>query len=128
MTAWQFCTSGSAIGRAGLYAQTIPAIYNSGSLLVNSGSLLLGFYNAAEGKIEQETATAFSDNYTTLPIGVQNQLSNVCSSLIAMDIVQYSPSSYLTREADMLMNKNSSIIAAGMNALNDKTKHSFRLP
>jgi hypothetical protein len=45
-----------------------------------------------------------------------------------MDIVQYSPSSYLTREADMLMNKNSSIIAAGMTALMDKTKHSFRNP
>jgi hypothetical protein len=119
MTSWQFCTSGAAINRSGTHAN---------STIIASGSALLEYYNAAEGKIEQETSTAWSDSYSSLTTGVQNQLSNVCSSLVAMDIVQYDPSGYLTREADMLMNKNSSIIAAGMKELNDKTKHTLKTP
>jgi hypothetical protein len=118
MTAWQFCTSGAAVARAGANCSSI-----SGSAVT-----MLEWYNAAEGKIEQETSTAWSDNYSGLPNGIKYQLQNICSSLIAMDIIQYNSTGYLTREADMLMNKNSSIIGAGMKELNDKTKHTLKAP
>ena len=117
MTAWLFCTSGAAVQKAGTHVNSALAL---------SGTGLLALYNDAEGKIEQETYTAWSDGYSGLPTGIKNQLSNVCSSIIAMNMVAYDPTGYLTREADMLMNNYSTVIAAGMSALADKTKHDLR--
>ena len=45
-----------------------------------------------------------------------------------MDIVSYDPTGYLTREADMLMNKLSDVVQRGIRELSDKTKLTLRTP
>ena len=119
LTPWQFCTSGAAIYQAGLHA-------NAG--LVATAAALLGFYEHAVGKICVSTHTDWAANYAGLDDSIKAELASVSSSLIAMDIISYDPTGYLTREADMIMNKNNSIIAAGMAALKDKVKHTLSAP
>lgn len=123
MTDWLFCTSGSALAKAGEHNAMTTA-----ANLALSGSLLLEWYHQAEGRIEYETNTAWSGSWATLDNGTKYQLSNVCSALIAMDIISYNNTGYLTREADTLMNKNNNIVNTGLRLLTVKSNHTLLTP
>lgn len=115
---WTFCTSGSAVSRAGVHCNAI-----SGSAVV-----MTKWSDEAEGMIEQETHTDWTTTYSSLPTGIKNQLSNVCSSIIAMRLIAYDPPRYLAREADILLNVNDDIINKGLKALENKTYHTLTTP
>ncbi len=109
MTDWQLCTSGAAIAKAGA---------NANSDIATSGSALLGFYTESEGSISAELHT---DATGTIQTGqLSGALSDVCSSKIAMKIIMYDTTGYLSREADTLLNVNDDIITKGLSKLKDK--------
>ena len=117
-----FCTSGAAVIKAGFHRNTaIDATATA------SGALIL-WSNEAEGRIEAETHTDWTTTYSSLPTGIKNILAETASSLIAMKIISYDPTGYLTREADMLMNNNDDIVKSGLAVLSDKTKHTLASP
>ena len=87
--AWTLTTSGAAILKAGV---------NANSTIVASGAALLSFSNEAEGRIEGETRRLWVSGYSGLDDGMKNVLSDVCSSLIAMQIMSYDMSGYTSRQ------------------------------
>lgn len=110
MATWTLCTSGAAVIRAGVHAN---------SALIVSGSALAGLYDAADGRIVAETRRSWSDNYALVASGCQNLLKDICSSIIAMDIIAYDNTGYIAREGDMLMNKLDERVNTGIATLKD---------
>jgi hypothetical protein len=115
---WTLCTSAAAVAKAGTHCNAVSG----------AATTMAKWSDEAEGKIEQETHTAWVDNYSSLSTGIKNQLSSVCSSIVAMDIISFDPTGYLSREADMLMNKNYDIIITGLKDLENKNKHTLSEP
>ena len=97
--AWTLCTSGSAIIKAGVHADTT----------LHSGDNFDAISTAVEGAIEQETNTSWVANYATLSTSIKSALSDLASSRIAKILIGYNPTGYLAREADMLANINDEI-------------------
>ena len=108
--AFTLCTSGAATIKAG--ANVSPTI------LANEEALNQ-LSNEAEGRIEAETRRKWVDNFSGLDTGIQNALSDVCSSLIAMELVNFNPTVYLTREADLILNVQDDRVRQGMKVLKD---------
>jgi len=106
---WTLCTSGAAISKAGLHAN---------SVIVASGSVLLNWATEAEGRISAECHT----DATTFTGKILTAAGNVCSSMVAMNIIMWDTTGYLTREADTLLNVNDEIITKGIAQIKDKTK------
>lgn len=119
MPTWTLTTSGSAIAKAGTHAN---------STITASGSTLLGWSNEAEGRIESESGKKWVDNYSALPTGIKGILSDVCSSLIAIKIVAYDPTGYITREADLILNVQDDIASKGMAILRELKGGSLQAP
>ncbi|KKM06241.1 hypothetical protein LCGC14_1746000 [marine sediment metagenome] len=107
MTDWQLCTSGAAITKAGA---------NANSTIATSGSALLNWYTEAEGYISMLIHT----DATTLTGPVLVAAGDICSSKIAMNIIAYDTTGYLSREADTLLNVNDDIITKGISTLREK--------
>ena len=116
---WNLTTSGAAIRAAGANANTT---------IISSGAGLLGFSDEADGIIECETRRKWEDNYTGLPTAIKNALDNVAASLIAMRIIAYDPTGYLTREADILLNVNDDRANKGLKILKDFKSNSLQNP
>lgn len=108
---WTFCTSGAAIAKAGL---------NANSSIIASGGALAKWSDEAEGKIQAECHTDFITSWASMDSGTKNAIGDVASSLIAMNIVSYDPTGYLTREADMLMNVNDDRVGKGLAVIKEK--------
>ena len=104
---WLFCTSGSAVAKAGAHCNAV-----SGSEVT-----MAKWSDEAEGAIMLRTNIDFSGSYTSLTPQIKNALSDVCSSYVAMDIIQYDTTGYYAREADTLMNRNDEIINVGIKEL-----------
>lgn len=114
--AWTLTTSGSAVLAAGV---------NANSTITASGTALTYWSNEAEGKICAEGHYDFIANYSSLDTPIQNALADICSALIAINIVKYDPSGYSNaREAetllDVLDNKYSDGIAVLKQKVNQK--------
>ena len=110
---WTFCTSGSAIAKAGTHAN---------STVTMSGSILDAWCDDAEGRVCAECHTDFvtaSGSYTTQ---IKNAIGDICSSLIAMNIIAYDTTGYLSREADILLNVNDDKASKGLQILKNKEK------
>ena len=108
---WTFCTSGSAIAKAGTHAN---------STVIMDGTILDAWCDDAEGRICAECHTDFvsaSGSYSTQII---NALGDIASSLIAMNIISYDTTGYLTREADTLLNVNDDKASKGLQILKNK--------
>jgi len=115
---WTLCTSASAVAKAGTHCSAI-----SGSAVT-----MAKWSDEAEGRIEAETRRSWVTNYTGLPTGIKGILSDVCSSYIAMNIISNDPTGYITREADMLMNRNDDIIVRGLAILKDFKSNTIQTP
>ena len=115
---WTLTTSGSAIIKAGLHANSITA----------SGTELAKMSDEAEGYIENITRRKWVDNHTSLDTGIQGVLSDVTSSLIGMAIVSYDNTGYNVSEADMIMNFNDDRITKGLSRLKDFKSNELKAP
>lgn len=115
---WTLCASGAAIAKAGSHV-------NSG---ITTSSALAVWNLESEGRIESQTRRSWVDNYAGLPAGIKGVLADVCSSLIAMKIISYDTTGYLSREADTLLNVNDEIAAQGMAVLKDFKSNELKAP
>lgn len=94
---WTMCTSGQAITRAGVNA-------NSTIISYSDPTILDSFSDQVEGLIEAETGLAIIDNWAGYKLsGAANMAA---AAKIAMAIVGYDVTGYLTREADTVLNVN----------------------
>ncbi len=84
-SAWTFCTSGSAIFKAGENADA-TAIADATNLAILSSEM--------QGRIIAETRRDWATNYSTLPNGIKDVLSLATSCLIANQIIKSNPSGY----------------------------------
>lgn len=117
-TAWTFCTSAAAVAKAG------ANVSSASSAAVTMADWCI----EAQGTIESQTGKSFIDNYSSLPAGVSGALSDVCSSMVAMKLISYDTTGYLSREADTLMNMNYDIVTKGMKDLEDFKKLKLKNP
>lgn len=113
------CTSGAAVTKAGIHANSDITV---------SSTALDNWADEAEGRIEAETRRTWVEKYSTLTTPVKNALSDVCSSLVAMNIVNYDPTGYLISEADRIMNFNDDRITKGIQVLKDFKSNSMQTP
>lgn len=116
---WTLTTSGAAILKAGAHAN---------STIIASGSALGDFCDEAEGKVQYQTGCDWVTNYSSLSTQVKGILNSVTASLIAMRIISYDNTGYLSREADMLMNMNDDAIKAGVAVLDKYQKSTLKTP
>lgn len=116
---WTLCTSEAAVLKAGTHAN---------SAIIVSGAPLAVWSLEAEGRIELETRRTWVANHAGLAVGLSGALSDVCSSLIAMKIIGYDTTGYLTREADTLLNVNDDIASAGLKLLKDFKSNTLQTP
>jgi len=115
---WTLCTSGAAVMKAGIHCNAI-----SGSV-----ATMAEWSTEAEGRIEAETRRSWVANYSGLPTGVKGILADVCSSLIAMNIIAYDTTGYLSREADALLNVNDDKASSGLRILKDFKSNTLQTP
>ena len=94
---WKMISSAAAIVNAGVHAN---------SVIIASAARLLDWCTQAEGFICAECHNDFIENYSGLNERIKGALQTACGAIIAMNIISYDPTGYLTREADMLMNNN----------------------
>jgi len=104
---WDLCTSGAAISKAGA---------NASSVIVASGALLSNWSTEAEGRVSAECHT----DATTFTGQILAAAGDACSSLIAMNIISYDTTGYLSREADTLLNVNDDKYTKALNILRNK--------
>jgi hypothetical protein len=116
---WTLTTSGAAVNKAGL---------NCNSTISVSGTALAKWSDDAEGYVESQTHRTWVANYTGLPAGIKGVLSDIVSSKVAMAIIAYDSTGYLSREADMLMNYNDDIITKGLGVLKDFDSNQLKTP
>jgi hypothetical protein len=108
---WTLCSSGAAIAKAGTHAN---------SAVIASAATLLEWCTEAEGFICAECHNDFITNYTSQNNQIKNALKQACSSMIAMNIISFDNTGYLTREADTLMNNNYEMYSQSLKYLSIK--------
>ena len=112
---WTFCTSGAAIVKAG-------ANCNSG--LKISGSILADWSDQAEALINTYSRKDWIAEYASVGTNFKNILGDVCSDLIAMKMINYDQSGYISRaESSMMLDVLRDNITRSMGILrNDDNK------
>ncbi len=96
-TAWQFCTSGSAVFKAG---------ENADATAIADGTNLAILSSEVQGRIISETRRDWATTYSTLHNGVKDVLSLASSVAIANHIIKSNPSGFFPGEAELLINVN----------------------
>jgi hypothetical protein len=97
--AWTLCTSGAAIARSGLHAN--PDLITYGGTY---STILDSFSDEAEGLINAETGMDIINNINTYELSGAAKMA--AASRIAMNIIGYDTTGYISREADTLLNIN----------------------
>lgn len=92
--AWTLCTSGSAIVKAGV---------NANSTIVASGSVLSNWSDEAEAYVCDLTRFDVVTNFSSLTSNGKQILQTLCSSMIAQRILAYDPSGYFSRQAETIL-------------------------
>ena len=121
--AFQFCTSGSATAMAGTNANSALIAYGG-----TNKTILDAFSEQSEGDMMLETGMNLSGSLSAMAPGVRNAVANIAASKIAMKIIDYDPTGYLSREADSLLNVNDDIINTGMRFLKEFDNFSLKTP
>ena len=92
---WTLTTSGSAICKAGAYAN---------STIVASGSLLATFSDEVEAKISGILRYDLVTNWSNVKTNFKPFLEDLASDMIALKILGYDPSTYGSREIALIVN------------------------
>ena len=106
--AWTLCLSGSAIWKAGANVNATAVDYANNQVNIDQWS------DESEGEIEALTGKSYVANIANLPHSLSGSVANVCSCLIAMKMIAYNTTGYLTREADTLLNLYDKIVNRGI--------------
>jgi len=120
--AWTLCTSGAAIFKAGKNVNATAVDYSNQQTEIDEWS------EQAEGRIEAATGKSYVANVAGLNGLVSGAVANVCSSMIAMKMIAYTTTGYITREADTLLNVHDNIITKGLNDLERFEKIKLKNP
>lgn len=96
-TAWQFCTSGSAIFKAG---------ENADATATTDATNLAIISQEVQGRIIAETRRDWAAKYDDLENGIKDALSLAASCAIANHIIKSNTQGYLPGEAELLINVN----------------------
>ena len=118
-SAWLFCTSGSAIFKAGENADA-TAIADATNLAILSSEV--------QGRIISETRRDWATNYSTLPNGIKDVLSLAASVAIANHIIKSNPSGFFPGEAEFLTNVNYDTYKECMAFLTNFKSNSIQTP
>ena len=118
-TAWAFCTSGSAIFKAGENADA-TAIADATNLAILSSEV--------QGRIIAETRRDWAANYSGLPNGIKDVLSLAASCEIANHIIKSNPSSYFPGEPELITNVNYDIYRECIAFLKDFKSNTIQTP
>ncbi len=110
---WTLCTSGAAIIKAGAHVNSDIVNYGTNKTAIDK------FSTDAEGRIELFTGMSFVANIGSAPGAISGAVSNICSSMIAIDLINYDITGYLSREADTLLNIHDDIVSKGLKQLKD---------
>ena len=94
--AWTLCTSGAAIYKAGL---------NANSTVVLSGAILAEWSDEVEGTINAITRKDWTSAFSGLGANYRAILSDTASDMIATKIINYSIADYTSKaEAQTMLN------------------------
>jgi len=85
---WTLCTSGAAVAKAGA---------NANATIVLSGATLAKWSDEAEGALCMRTRKDWVTAYGTVHTTFLGTLSDCCSDLIAMKIINYDMSGFTSR-------------------------------
>jgi len=108
---WTLTTSGAAIIKAG------P---NVNADIITSGAFLAKWSDDSEGQIIAATRRDWVTDYASVPTGVKGILSDVCSSMIAKQIICYDMSGYTSRqEATTMLDVHDDLVQKGFSTLKD---------
>lgn len=94
---WVFCTSGSAIVKAGV---------NANSVIVASGSALAQWSDDVEDTLCTIARYDLIANYATLTTNGKKLLGRMASADIANRILSYDINAYSNRTSETIMDKN----------------------
>jgi len=92
--AWMFCTSGAAIGKAGV---------NLNADIWKDETAIADYSNEVEGAISMKTRKDWSGAYATTGILIKQALADATSDLIAIKIINYDMSGYIKGEAQTML-------------------------
>lgn len=117
---WTFCGSGSAVFKAGL---------NVNSGITASGSPMTNWSNEAEGTICQLTRRDWLTHYSDLSTPIKYALEDICSSMIAKQMISFDMSGYTnTQEAFTMLNIQDDVIRTGIKILEDFKSNTLKEP
>lgn len=111
------CTSGQAIMRAGS---------NANSSIIIDVPTLNAWSTEAEGLIDAETGMSITANFGGYALS--GAASIAAASKIAMAIIAYDTTGYISREADTLMNNNDGAYKAAIKNMKEKQKNNLTSP
>ena len=109
------CTSGAAIAKAGLNANSTLISYAG-----TNKTILDTWSDTVEAEIEGQTGLSIVDNFASYALS--GAASAACSSKIAMLIMGYDSTVYKYREADTLLNINDQIYKDNIKNMRDLKK------
>ena len=89
----------------------VKAGENANATIVADTTQITSWIEQAEGNVEHQTRRSWVANFATLGTPVKAMLDDVVSSMVALKIIAYNTTSYLSREADTLMNLNDDIVS-----------------
>lgn len=108
---WTLCASGAAITKAGLNRNTDVSM---------SGAVMDAWSDQAEGVIVARTRKDWVDDYANVDAHVKFILDDVCSSIIAKQIIAYDMSGYTSRaEAQTMLDVQDDVVRSGLKELED---------
>lgn len=111
---WTLCLSGAAYAKAGLNADPKAIAFMD------------QWSTDAERQIEAETGMSIVTNFAGYVLS--GAASSAASSLIAMNVIAYNPTGYLSREADTLLNINDGIYKSNIKNMKDFKKTTLNNP
>jgi hypothetical protein len=114
--AWTLCTSGAAKFKAGVNANDYLTS-GAGALDTVEAAGLDKWSEEAEGRICAETLKDWVTDYANLGTQEKNALSDVCSSLVAKQIISYDQRGYIVGEAQTTLNVQDDVFREGMRVL-----------
>lgn len=118
--AFTLCTSGAA---------TIKAGTNVSTTILQDATALDKFSDSAEGRIVAETRRDWVDSFASVDTGTKGLLDDVCSSLIALQMIQFDLGSYNSqREAETLLDVQDSTAQRGLKILRDFKSNTIKSP